>query len=46
MASKKETAIDVGKDKMALQRLQEAAEKAKIELSNKETADINIPFIT
>jgi len=43
---KKETAIDVGKDKMALQRLQEAAEKAKIELSNKETADINIPFIT
>lgn len=43
---KKETAIDVGKDKMALQRLQEAAEKAKIELSSKETADINIPFIT
>ncbi len=43
---KKETAIDVSKDKMALQRLQEAAEKAKIELSNKETADINIPFIT
>lgn len=43
---RKETAIDVGKDKMALQRLQEAAEKAKIELSNKETADINIPFIT
>ncbi|MFZ5628230.1 MAG: molecular chaperone DnaK [Spirochaetota bacterium] len=43
---KKETAIDVGKDKMALQRLQEAAEKAKIELSSKETSDINIPFIT
>jgi molecular chaperone DnaK len=43
---KKETAIDVSKDKMALQRLQEAAEKAKIELSNKETADINIPFVT
>jgi molecular chaperone DnaK len=43
---KKETAIDVSKDKMALQRLQEAAEKAKIELSSKETADINIPFIT
>ncbi|HMV36097.1 MAG TPA: molecular chaperone DnaK [Turneriella sp.] len=43
---KKETAIDVGKDKMALQRLQEAAEKAKIELSSKETSGINIPFIT
>ncbi|MFO1479997.1 MAG: molecular chaperone DnaK [Turneriella sp.] len=43
---KKETAIDVGKDKMALQRLQEAAEKAKIELSSKETSDVNIPFIT
>ncbi len=43
---KKETAIDVSKDKMAVQRLQEAAEKAKIELSNKETSDINIPFIT
>ena len=43
---KKETGIDIGKDKMAQQRLHEAAEKAKIELSNKETADINIPFIT
>lgn len=43
---KKETSIDIGADKMALQRLQEAAEKAKIELSSKETADINIPFIT
>lgn len=43
---KKETSIDVGKDKMAQQRLKEAAEKAKIELSNKETTDINIPFIT
>ncbi|MES0488821.1 MAG: molecular chaperone DnaK [Leptospirales bacterium] len=43
---KKETSIDVGKDKMAQQRLKEAAEKAKIELSNKETSDINIPFIT
>ena len=43
---KKETTIDVSKDKMALQRLKEAAEKAKIELSNKETAEINIPFIT
>ena len=43
---KKETAIDIGKDKMAQQRLKEASEKAKIELSSKETADINIPFIT
>ena len=31
---------------MALQRLKEAAEKAKIELSNKQNADINLPFIT
>jgi molecular chaperone DnaK len=43
---KKETAIDIGKDKMVQQRLKEAAEKAKIELSNKETAEINLPFIT
>lgn len=43
---KKESGIDIGQDKMAQQRLKEAAEKAKIELSNKETADINIPFIT
>ncbi|MDH5717075.1 MAG: molecular chaperone DnaK [Spirochaetia bacterium] len=43
---KKETAIDLSKDKMALQRLKEAAEKAKIELSGKETSDINIPFVT
>ena len=43
---KKESGIDVGKDKMAQQRLKEAAEKAKIELSSKETTDINIPFIT
>ena len=43
---KKESGINIGKDKMAQQRLKEAAEKAKIELSNKETSDINIPFIT
>ena len=43
---KRESGIDIGKDKMALQRLKEAAEKAKIELSGKETSDINIPFIT
>ena len=38
--------IDLGADKLALQRLKEAAEKAKIELSSKTTADINLPFIT
>ncbi len=43
---RQETAIDLTNDKMALQRLIEASEKAKIELSSKETADINIPFIT
>jgi len=43
---KKETGIDISIDKMAQQRLKEAAEKAKIELSSKETTDINIPFIT
>ncbi len=43
---KKETAIDIGKDKMALQRLKEAAEKAKIELSGTMQSQINIPFVT
>lgn len=43
---KKEQSIDLGKDKMALQRLQEAAEKAKIELSGLLSANINLPFIT
>ncbi len=38
--------IDLGKDKMALQRLRDAAETAKIELSSKLEADINLPFIT
>ncbi len=38
--------IDLRKDKMALQRLKEAAEKAKIELSGMNTANINLPFIT
>lgn len=38
--------IDLKEDKTALQRLKEAAEKAKIELSNTETTDINIPYIT
>ncbi len=43
---KKESAIDISKDRMALQRLKEAAEKAKIELSGTSQAQINIPFIT
>ncbi|KAK4585025.1 hypothetical protein RGQ29_022621 [Quercus rubra] len=38
--------IELSKDKMALQRLQEAAEKAKIELSSTSQTDINLPFIT
>ena len=38
--------IDLTKDKMALQRLKEAAEKAKIELSSALETDINLPFIT
>jgi len=43
---KKENGIDLRKDKMPLQRLQEAAEKAKIELSSMVTTNINLPFIT
>ena len=43
---KKSSGIDVGKDKMALQRLKEAAEKAKIELSSVQETSINLPFIT
>ncbi|MGB9906791.1 MAG: molecular chaperone DnaK [Candidatus Saccharicenans sp.] len=43
---KKETGIDLTKDKMALQRLKEAAEKAKIELSTMMETEINLPFIT
>jgi molecular chaperone DnaK len=43
---KKETGIDVSKDPLALQRLDEAAEKAKIELSTVADTEINIPFIT
>ncbi len=39
-------AIDLGTDKMALQRLREAAEKAKVELSSMATTSINLPFIT
>eukprot|EP00171_Calliarthron_tuberculosum_P000268 IDg268t1 len=43
---KKDENIDLGQDKQALQRLTEAAEKAKIELSNLSQTDINLPFIT
>src|SRR5215469_2590960 len=43
---KKENGIDLGKDRMALQRLKEAAEKAKIELSQMMETEINLPFIT
>jgi molecular chaperone DnaK len=43
---KKESGIDLSKDKMALQRLKEAAEKAKMELSTTLEAEINLPFIT
>jgi molecular chaperone DnaK len=43
---KKAQGIDLSNDKMALQRLKEASEKAKIELSNSTTTDINLPFIT
>jgi molecular chaperone DnaK len=43
---KKQESIDLRKDPMALQRLKEAAEKAKIELSSSATTDVNLPFVT
>lgn len=43
---KKETGIDLKNDKMAMQRIREAAEKAKVELSSTMSTDINLPFIT
>ena len=43
---RKSNGIDLSRDKMAMQRLKEAAEKAKIELSGMTTAQINLPFIT
>jgi len=43
---KKDTGLDVSKDKMVLQRLKEAAEKAKIELSTTMETEINLPFLT
>jgi molecular chaperone DnaK len=45
-AFKNDAGIDLGQDRMALQRLKEAAEKAKIELSSTQSTDINLPFIT
>src|SRR6202008_4398640 len=43
---RKEQGIDLRKDKLALQRLKEAAEKAKIELSSSMQTEVNLPFIT
>ncbi len=43
---KSESGIDISKDPMAVQRLKEAAEKAKIELSSAQQTDINLPFLT
>jgi len=43
---KKDQGIDLSKDKMALQRLKEAAEKAKMELSSTKETEVNLPFIT
>ncbi|KAB8040024.1 molecular chaperone DnaK [Silvanigrella paludirubra] len=43
---KKQTSMDVSKDPMAMQRLKEAAEKAKIELSGQTKVDINLPYLT
>jgi len=43
---KKENGIDLSKDTMALQRLKEAAEKAKVELSNSAQTDVNLPYVT
>ena len=43
---KKEQGVDLTKDQLALQRLKEAAEKAKIELSNNSQTDVNLPYVT
>ncbi len=43
---KREQGIDLSQDKLALQRLREAAERAKVELSSTTQTDINLPFIT
>src|ERR1700685_1215656 len=42
----KESGVDVGRDPLAMQRLKEAAEKAKIELSSSQQTDVNLPYIT
>src|SRR4029079_19505453 len=43
---RKDTGIDIGKDKMVIQRLKDASEQAKIELSSKQDTTINLPFLT
>lgn len=43
---KTQTRIDISKDKMAIQRIREAAEKAKIELSSAQSTEINLPYLT
>ena len=43
---RKDQGIDLRKDRMALQRLKESAERAKIELSSSQETEINLPFIT
>lgn len=43
---KKESGLDLSKDRMAIQRIREAAEKAKIELSSTTQTDVNLPYIT
>ncbi|XPE53620.1 Hsp70 family protein [Shigella flexneri] len=43
---KREQGIDLRKDELALQRLKDAAEKAKIELSSAQQTDVNLPYIT
>ena len=46
LISKTNTGIDLSEDKSALQRLKEAAEKAKITLSSSDSTEINLPYIT
>lgn len=43
---KNESGVDITKDKMAVQRIREAAEKAKIELSSALESDVNLPYLT
>jgi len=43
---KKDSGIDIRKDNIAMQRLKEAAEKAKCELSSSQQTDINLPYLT